>query len=169
VGPRGHYSNPSSPGKKSKQTPRFRADLLDPTLWEAIEDVAQESATSGRRCRGWAGQLGRKQVQRRLSSAEIERLIAKYLAGATVVDLAEAYGIHRTTALALLERNQIARRGRVWGPELTEQAIGLYTEGRSCAAIARQFRVNPETVRRRLLAAGVELRRSGRPLPRRTS
>lgn len=75
------------------------------------------------------------------------------------MELAEEYGIHRTTALAVLERHRVPRRGRVWTPELTELAIQLYGEGRSCGAIAGHFGVNPETVRQHLIAAG----RSGLP------
>lgn len=76
------------------------------------------------------------------------------------------YRIHRTTVLAILEKKGVPRRGRVWSPDLNEQATRLYTEGKSCASIGRELRVNPETVRQHLIRAGVTLRRPGRPLPR---
>jgi len=163
VDQRGHYSNPPSPGKRPKRCADFRTDLLDQGFWEAIEALVQESQTTGRRTRRRPHPHGQKQVQRHLELEEIEHLIVRYLAGATAPELAEAHGIHRTTALALLERHQIPRHGRVWRSVLTERAIRLYAEGRSCAAIARQFKVNPETVRQHLLAAGVTLRSPGRP------
>ena len=168
VGPRGHYSNPSPPGKPANRTPRFRADLLDLGLWEDIEGLVNASTVPGRPKRRRPRQLDKKQVQRHLALGEVEQLIASYLAGATAIELAEAYGIHRTTALAVLERHQVPRRGRVWTSDRTRQAVDLYAEGRSCAAIARRFKVNPETIRQHLLAAGVVLRRPGRPLPRQT-
>ena len=167
VGPRGHYSNPSPPGKRPNRTPRFRAELLDSSLWEDIEGLVNAGTGSGRRSRRRHRQND-KQVQRHLALGEVEQLIASYLAGATAIELAEAYGIHRTTALAVLERHQVPRRGRVWTSDRTRQAVDLYAEGRSCAAIARRFKVNPETIRQHLLAAGVVLRRPGRPLPRQT-
>ncbi|HMK63658.1 MAG TPA: helix-turn-helix transcriptional regulator, partial [Acidimicrobiales bacterium] len=58
------------------------------------------------------------------------------------------------------------RRGPVWSSKLTEEALRLYGEGCSCASIGRQLKINPETVRQHLLAAGQKLRRPGRPSPR---
>jgi len=160
VGQRGHYSNPSPPGVRAKRPPVARAELLDPDLWEAIENLARTGTTPARP-RGHPSRP-RKQDQRRLSAGEASQLIAQYQAGATTLELAKAHGIHRTTVLALLERNQVSRRGRVWTPDLTERALRLNAQGRSCATIAHQFEVNPETVRQRLLRAGVTLRPRGR-------
>ena len=84
------------------------------------------------------------QIQRRLRDPEIDDLIDAYRSGATVSQLATRYQIHRTTALALLKRYGIPRRGRVWSPDLNERAIRVYGEGCSCVAIARQMKVNPE-------------------------
>lgn len=105
--------------------PVFRADLPDPGLWDAVEGLVQASGRPGRRTSRRPRQIGKKQVQCHLPVAEVEQLIAKYLAGATTLELAEAYGIRRTTALALLERNQVPRRGRFWAPNFTEHAIQL--------------------------------------------
>lgn len=107
-----------------------------------------------------------KQIQRKLPLEEVRQLIARYLAGATVLELAEAFGVHRTTARTLLERNQVRRRRRVWTSALTDRAVALYAEGRSCASIGHQLNVAPETVRQGLLGAGITLRRPGRPAGR---
>lgn len=147
---------------------RFRADLLDPGLWEGIEALADDTNKRGRNPKRRPPKASRKQVQRHLSSVEVDELIAQYQAGAMVLDLAAAYGIHRTTVLAVLERNQIPRRGRVWSPALTKQAIRLYAQGCSCAAIGDRLKVNPETVCQHLLIAGLTLRGPGRSLPHRS-
>jgi hypothetical protein len=105
---------------------------------------------------------GSRQVQRRLPPEEVEELIAAYLAGATALALAGKYLIHRTTVLALLERQQVARRGRVLTPDHIERAVSSYASGRSCASIGKELQVNPETVRQALLKAGVAIRKPGR-------
>jgi len=106
---------------------------------------------------------GSRRVQRRLPPEEIEELVAAYLAGATALALAGKHSIHRTTVLALLERHQVARRGRVLTPDHIKRAVSSYASGRSCASIGKEFHVNPETVRQALLKAGVAMRTPGRP------
>jgi hypothetical protein len=71
-----------------------------------------------------------KQFQNRLEPAEIHLLKQAYRSGATLRDLARDFEIHRTTAMELLERAGIARRGK--GPSESEvlRAIHLYREGR---------------------------------------
>ena len=86
-----------------------------------------------------------------------------YLAGATALALAGKHSTHRTTVLALLERRQVSRRGRVLTPDHIQRAASSYASGRSCASIAKELQVNPETVRQALLKAGVAMRRPGRP------
>jgi len=105
---------------------------------------------------------GSRQVQRRLSPEEIEELVACYRAGATALALAGKHSIHRTTVLALLERHQVSRRWRVLTPGHIERAVSSYASGHSCASIAKELQVNPETVRQALLKAGVAMRRPGR-------
>jgi hypothetical protein len=111
----------------------------------------------------------RRQVQRCLGELEVDELVEAYCGGTTVLKLAATFQIHRTTVLALLETKGVPRRGRIWSPDLTKQATRLYTEGRSCASIGRQLKVNPETVRQHLMTAGVTLRPPGQPPRRLTS
>ena len=167
VGPRGHYSNPPSPGEMANQSGVTWPDLINPRVRTAIgelyDDVfggSRDSATI--RCRRVRPE-GSRQVQRRLPPEEVEELVADYLAGATALALAGKHSIHRTTVLALLERHQVSRRGRVLTPDHIERAVSLYASGRSCASIGKELHVNPETVRQPLLKAGVALRRPGRP------
>jgi len=142
-------------------------DLVDPRVATAIGELfdhvfgeSRDSATI--RCRRLRPD-GSRQVQRRLPPEEIEELVAAYLAGATALALAAKHSIHRTSVLGLLERHQVARRGRVLTPDHIERAVASYASGRSCASIANDLHVNPETVRQALLKAGVAMRRPGSP------
>ncbi len=142
-------------------------DLINPRVRTAIGELydyvfgeSRDGATI--RCRRVPPD-GSGQVQRRLRPEEIEELIAAYLAGSTALTLAGKYSIHRTTVLALLERHQVSRRGRVLTPDHIERAVSSYASGRSCASIAKELQVNPETVRQALLKTGVVMRRPGRP------
>ena len=142
-------------------------DLIDPGVRTAIDELYNhvfgafgDRATISRR------RLlsdGSRQVHRRLPPKEVEKLVATYLAGATVLALAGEHSIHRTTVLALLERHQVTRRGRVLTPDHIERAVSSYASGRSCASIGKELRANPETVRQALLKAGVAMRKPGRP------
>jgi hypothetical protein len=100
------------------------------------------------------------QPQRRLSEPEAADLADQYRHGSTVRQLAEAFGIHRTTVLSLLAAAGIERRGHQ--PKLTSdhlrRAIASYERGHSCATIAKELAVHPETVRRALMKAGVSIR-----------
>jgi transposase-like protein len=108
---------------------------------------------------------------RRLNPDEIDELVATYRSGATVPQLVEEFGLHRTTVLAHLERRNVPRRPHV--AKLTRDDIGLaadlYKRGQSLAAIGRAFGVNAETIRKGLLQAGVAIRaRRGWPPPTKT-
>lgn len=83
-------------------------DLINPRVRNAIGELydhvflaSQDGATIG--CRRVPPD-GLRQVERRLAPEEIEELVAGCLAGATTVVLAAKHSIHRTTVLALLER-----------------------------------------------------------------
>ena len=165
--PRGHYSNPPSPGQTTIQSGVTWPDLIIPRVRAAIGELydhvvggSRDSATIKSRR---VPPDGLRQVQRRLPPEEIEELVANYLAGATALALAGKHSIHRTTVLALLERHRVSRRGRVLTPDHIERAVSLYSSGRSCASIAKELQVNPETIRQALLKDGVAMRRPGRP------
>ena len=142
-------------------------DLINPRVRTAIGELydhvfgESRDATTIRCCR--VPPDGSRQVQRRLSPEEVEELVAAYLAGSTALTLAGKHSIHRTTVLALLERNQVSRRGRVLTSDHIERAVSSYASGRSCASIGKKLQVNPETIRQALLKAGVAMRRPGRP------
>jgi hypothetical protein len=71
----------------------------------------------------------RKQLHRRLRSAEIKKLISGYQAGSTLYPLAEQFRINRETVSKLLERQRVPRRNRPLSPDQIEQAMELYATG----------------------------------------
>lgn len=98
-----------------------------------------------------------KQGQIRLSPTDVDRLIEARGQGTTVNQLAELFGVHRTTVLAHLNQADIEPRTGVVTRRL-DAACELYKAGWSLARIGREFDVNAETVRRAVRAAQVQIR-----------
>ena len=97
-----------------------------------------------------------KQGQIRLAPADVDRLTEARQHGTTVNQLAELFGVHRTTVLAHLNRADVEPRTGVVTRRL-DAACELYQAGWSLARIGREFGVNAETVRRALRAAQVQI------------
>jgi len=101
-----------------------------------------------------------RREQRWLSAAEMEALIAAYEAGARVCELAQVYGLHRTTV-----SRHIFRAGKAQ-PVMTEgqidEAVRLYAEGWTLHEVGRSVGVGDQTVRRALVEQGVTIRPGGR-------
>lgn len=92
------------------------------------------------------------QKQVRLSSEQVDDLVAAYQAGCSVRDCARDFGVHRTTVMSHLERRGVERRaqGRKLDDEAVAHARSLFAAGQSAASIAREYEVDAETVRRAL-------------------
>jgi hypothetical protein len=99
-----------------------------------------------------------KQAQHRLEPPEIDRLGRAYESGATVRELAQDFRIHRTTAMDLLERAGVPRRGKGLSDSKLQRAIRLYREGQSTARIGEALGFSAEMIRQHLLASGVRVR-----------
>jgi len=99
-----------------------------------------------------------KQAQHRLEPPEIDRLRRAYKSGATVRELAQDFRIHRTTAMDLLERAGVPRRGKGPADSELQRAVRLYREGQSTARIGKALGFSAETIRQHLLASGVRVR-----------
>jgi DNA-binding CsgD family transcriptional regulator len=101
-----------------------------------------------------------RQTQIRLGPADIERLIAAYAEGNSVLQLAARFNIHRTTVLAHLDRNGVLRRRS--GPKLSDEdayeAAILYRDGLSLKAIGVRFLVAPDTIGKAIRRMGVKIR-----------
>ena len=101
--------------------------------------------------------------QRRLSPTNIDDLIAAYRTGATINQLADKFGVHRTTVAAHLDRHGVPRHHdrTEWDDGDLEHAAEMYAAGLSLADLAAVFEIDAQTVANRF-------RRAGRPIrPRR--
>jgi len=99
-----------------------------------------------------------KQHQRRLRPEDVERLSVDYLAGAKVTDLAQRFGITRQTVLDHVRRLGLPRRHPKLVAEEVAQAAQLYEAGNSLAVVGSALDVDPGTIRRALVGAGVSIR-----------
>jgi hypothetical protein len=116
---------------------------------------------------GSSGQIaaGREQArpspaQKQLCRAEVDELVDAYRAGDCVAELAERFGVHRTTATAHLRRRQVDFRAAftAWDHDALTAAAALYASGASLAAVAARFGVDASTVANRFRRAGVAVR-----------
>ncbi len=97
--------------------------------------------------------------QRRLLPAQVAELTTAYESGAAINDLAERFGIRRSTVLEHLNRSEPRRRRY---PALEEHevevATQLYSSGLSLRNVGIALGVHASTVRLSLRRAGVPLR-----------
>ena len=84
-----------------------------------------------------------RQNQTLLSDDQVAALVAAYLAGLTLDDLASEFGIHQRTAAAHLDRRGIPRRRHGLSPAQIAETKDLYQEGWSLDQIADRFDVWP--------------------------
>lgn len=99
-------------------------------------------------------------VQRRLHKTEIADLVRQYRQGATVYELADSFGIHRTTVSDHLRRQCVRLRGhRMTGSEI-DQAAALYQAGLSLARVGERLGFDGKTIMNALHAKGVRMRDS---------
>jgi AraC-like DNA-binding protein len=95
---------------------------------------------------------------RHLRDNEVDQLVAKYEAGATVLELGELLGISRQTVGNYLRQRGIDTRPRGLAPEDVGAAAVLYQRGWSLARIADRFDTSPNTVRSRFKEVGITMR-----------
>jgi hypothetical protein len=109
------------------------------------------------------------EAQRRFSKAQVEQVVARYEAGATVRELVAEFGFDRTTVIRQLRRNNVELRPHV--RKLTDlkvtEAAQLYSTGLSTVKVGAIFGVDAETIRKELIRAGIPLRprRGAAPAP----
>lgn len=103
---------------------------------------------------------GRKRkAQRRLKPGEINELLAAYLAGELVRDIALRYGVSRTTVIDHVSRRGLPhRRDHDWSADELSAAAGLYAAGHSLADVGKRLGVNKSTVANRFRRAGLPVR-----------
>ena len=140
MGGSGHHSNPSGPLEK----------LLELYRDKEFPTVLVHSTTESK--------IKIPPRAKRLSPETKFELVKRYLAGESASSLAKDLGIHRTTALAILDAAGVKRRYRVMSEAKIQNAVALYQSGKSFAAVGKQLKVNPETIRHALIKRGVKIR-----------
>jgi lambda repressor-like predicted transcriptional regulator len=120
-------------------------------------------APSARRPRG---RPVSRQKQIRLDFHQATALAAAYRDGKKINELAQQYGVHRTTVSALLRRFDVELREQELAASEVTTAARLYELGWSLPRLGQRFRVDDMTVRRALLAVGMTMR-SPHECPRR--
>jgi transcriptional regulator of acetoin/glycerol metabolism len=102
-----------------------------------------------------------RQLQRRLTDAEVAELVTAYEDHELVHEIAQRFGIHRTTVTALLRRHGVElRRAGLVAADIP-RAAKLYGQGWSLARLGARYGVDSTTVWRALRAAGVAMRSPG--------
>ena len=106
-----------------------------------------------------AGQLSNP-PQRRLSPTDIDDLIAAYQDGATIIQLAADFGVHRTTVGEHLDRHGVPRHSKqvAWDESKLKDAAELYATGLSLADVAKRYEIDAQTVANRFRRAGIPVR-----------
>jgi DNA-binding transcriptional ArsR family regulator len=102
---------------------------------------------------------------RPLTSAAVDELVARRLAGEEIIPLAARFGVGRNTVMSHLRRRGVMPRrwpGRTLDPESLREAGWLYQAGVNLAEVADRFNVDRRYLRRELPRAGFVLRRPGR-------
>ena len=88
-----------------------------------------------------------RQRQRRLTTAQVAEMAAKYEAGATVYELAADFGCHRTTVADRLKKSGIEMRLQSPSPNAIESMVQLFKSGLSPQEIGEQLGFCANTVR----------------------
>jgi len=103
-------------------------------------------------------------AQTLLTPAQVDELVARHQVGEGVVALAKAYGVHRSTITAHLDRR--GARRRLGLPEDQVQRGGrLYLRGLTLDEIAAELGTSQRTAGRAVASLGVPRRPAG-PRPR---
>lgn len=97
-----------------------------------------------------------------LDAGQVDELVAMYVAGRTMQEIAERFRVHRTTVAIHLRRRSVpVRQGKLTGGQIAE--IGtIYEQGFTLAEIGVRFDVGQDTARRAVLEAGGTIRPPGR-------
>ena len=104
-------------------------------------------------------QAGPVQRHTRLDEERVLQLLASYLDGTTITELAEQFEVNQTTVQAHLRRQQVHRRPyRKIRPAQRADAIEMYNAGTSMRKIAMRLGVSDDTARRMLIEACVTIR-----------
>lgn len=162
MGGRPPNKTPRDPGLRSPQA--WVGHRVDPGgTYSNPRQLADELEALVRRLPDLSAPVRRRSVPvpgtaRRLTSTHVGQLVAGYIAGATVYELADQFGIDRKTVSRTLHRNQVSMRMVSLTTEQIDEAVRLYEVGWSTSRIGDRLKVDARTVHRRLRDRGVRLR-----------
>ena len=99
-------------------------------------------------------------VQRRLTEADVDGLVARYIAGSAINELARLFNVNRTTVISHLDRRDIPRRRvvRKMTDRTVAEAASRYGQGLSLEVVAEEFGVHARTLAREFRRADVAIR-----------
>ena len=139
------------------RTPTWRLK----SVWDTIQTLRHDEARIDPDSTAALPQFAAAhRAQRRLHDREVDALIDAYRVGATILELAGRFAIHRTTVIAHLNRRGVQRRlvAKQWDDDALSEAARSYANGASLADIAKQNDLDPQTVANRLRRSGVIIR-----------
>lgn len=103
-----------------------------------------------------------RDLQTLLSPEQVASLIAAYVQGVPVCELADRYNVHRTTVTEHARHHGLALCRRSLDEDERTTAAGLYEDGLTMSEIAEQFEVSTGAVRTALVIEGILIRPRGR-------
>jgi len=93
-----------------------------------------------------------------LNSAQLGLLVERYGSGSTTYELADEFGVHRTTVSQSLKEAKIILRLHPPDDEEIGQMVRLYESRLSLATVGKQLGFSPSTVRRYINSQGIRTR-----------
>lgn len=156
-----HFSNRKLLVELSEADSKKWRSLVEHGMSAQLVDDQPTAPTSDAQCQ----RRVLKQRQARLSDARVQEMVAGYLSGSSVYELAAQFGCHRKTVSSLLKSAGIALRLASMTADQIMEAAALYESGLSLAKTGARLGFNANTVRLRLIEHGIRMRDShGRTL-----
>lgn len=95
---------------------------------------------------------------RHLTKEQSAQLIADYHARMPVKDIATKFNLHPSSVSLHLKSHGVPPRIYGLDPRHIPEAVKLYAQGASLKVVGQRFGADKETVRKRLVEAGVQMR-----------
>jgi predicted DNA-binding protein (UPF0251 family) len=138
----------------------FSNPRVNPTLERILlldQDIYEQPGQPAFDARQGASRLAVRR-RRYLKPNVPENLELEYLAGATLKQVGERFGIHRNTVSQILKRRGVQIRYQSLGRDEIELAKVLYGQGLSLAKVGAHLNCDDATVWRALKGEGVAMR-----------
>ena len=138
---------------------RQKVDLstADAEKWGPLLELPRGSLEP-RSAPDYEGVVAIRQRQRRLTPDEFKQVAERYIAGATVYELAAEFGCHRATIAERLKLAGVTMRHQPTTTEQVDEIVQLYKSGLSMVKVAERVGVSPRTVFNYLRETGVQTR-----------